>query len=60
MYVVGQDSINVLVISPDGQRHRQLLYSNDGLVFPKVLDYERYTNRLLIVNQKDIAFLFDV
>ena len=60
MYVAGQDSINVLVITPDGQRHRQLLSSKDGLVLPKVLDYERSTNRLLVVNQRDIAFLFAV
>ena len=49
-----------MVISPDGHRHRQLLSSKDGLVLPKVLDYERSTNRLLVVNQSDTAFLFDV
>jgi hypothetical protein len=43
-------SINVVVISPDGQRHRQLLSSNDGLVIPQVLDYERSTNKLLVAN----------
>ena len=48
--VADGDSINVVVISPDGQRHRQLLFSN----------YERSTNRLLVVNQSDTAFLFDV
>jgi hypothetical protein len=36
------------------------LSSKDGLVLPKVLDYERSTNRLLVVNQSDTAFLFDV
>jgi hypothetical protein len=60
VYVVGRDSINVMVISPDGHRHRQLLSSKDGLVLPKMLDYERSTNRLLVVNQSDTAFLFDV
>jgi len=60
VYVTGRDSINVVVISPDGQRHRQLLSSKDGLVLPNVLDYERSTNRLLVVNQRDIAFLFGV
>jgi hypothetical protein len=60
VYVVGRDSINVMVISPDGHSHRQLLSSKDGLVVPKVLDYERSTNRLLVVNQSDTAFLFDV
>jgi DNA-binding beta-propeller fold protein YncE len=60
VYVAGRDSINVMVISPDGHRHRQLLSSKDGLVLPKVLDYERSTNRLLVVNQRDTAYLFDV
>ena len=60
LYVAGLRSINVMIISPDGHRHRQLLSSKDGLVQPKVLDYERSTNRLLVVNQSDTAFLFDV
>ena len=60
VYVVGCQSNNVMVISPDGQRHRQLLSSKDGLVSPRVLDYDRSTNRLLVVNQSNTAFLFDV
>jgi hypothetical protein len=60
VYVVGYDSNNVVVISPDGQRHRQLLSSNDGLKKPRVLEYERSTNRLLVVNDNSTAFLFDV
>jgi hypothetical protein len=49
-----------MVISPDGQRHRQLLASKDGLSNPDVLDYDKSTNRLLVVNQNGTAFLFDV
>jgi hypothetical protein len=60
VYVTGRDSNNVVVISPDGERHKQLLSSKDGLVNPHVLDYERSTNKLLVVNRNDIAFLFDV
>ena len=60
VYVVGRCSANVVVISPDGQRNRQLLSSKDGLVIPFVLDYEKSTNRLLIVNSSESAFLFDV
>jgi hypothetical protein len=33
------------------------LSSNDGL---RVLDYDRSTNRLLVVNESNTAFLFDV
>ena len=60
VYVVGRNSSNVVVISPDGQHHRQLLSSKDGLKNPPVLDYDRSTNRLLAVNKSRTVFLFDV
>ena len=60
VYTVGFYSNNVVVISPNGQRHRQLLSSNDGLISPRVLDYDRSTNRLPVVNNSSAAFLFDV
>jgi DNA-binding beta-propeller fold protein YncE len=60
VYVAGYFSNNVMVISPDGQRHRELLSSKDGLVNPCVLDYDKSTNRLLVVNKSSTAFLFDV
>ena len=60
VYVVGYDSNNVVVISPDGQRRRQLLFSKTGLNKPSVLEYDRSTNRLLVVNDNGTAVLFDV
>jgi phage baseplate assembly protein gpV len=60
VYVVGCSSNNVVVISPDGQRHRQVLCYGDGLVNPSALDYDKATNSLLVVNESDSAFLFDV
>jgi hypothetical protein len=60
VYVVGYYSSNLVVISPDGQRHRQLLSSEDGLKEPIVIDYDKSTNRLLVVNNNGTAFLFDV
>jgi sugar lactone lactonase YvrE len=60
VYVVGFSSHNVVVISHDGQRHRQLLSSEDGMSSPFVLDYDKSTNTLLVVNQMGTAFLFDV
>jgi len=60
LYVVGYKSNNVVVISPDGQRHIQLLSFKDGLVKPCVLEYDKSTNRLLVVNEERTAFLFDV
>ena len=60
VYVVGCHSSKVMVISPDGQRHRQLLSPMDGLSAPYALDYDKSTNMLLVVNQRSTAFLFDV
>jgi hypothetical protein len=60
MYVAGYNSNNVVVISPDGERHRQLLSDKGDLEDPTVLDYDRSTKRLLVVNQECTAFLFDV
>ena len=60
VYVIGHTSNNVVVISPDGQRHRQLLSPKDGLKEPRALDYDKSTNRLLVVSQGEFAFLFDV
>ena len=60
VYVVRRNSNNVVVIFPDGKLHRQLLSSKDGLENPSVLDYERSTNRLLVVNKSRTAFQFDV
>ena len=60
VYVIGYDSNNVVVFSPDGQRHRQLLSSRNGLKNPSVLDYDKSENRLLVVNKSRAAVLFDV
>jgi sugar lactone lactonase YvrE len=60
VYVVGNKPSNVGVISPDGQCHKQLLSPKDGLSLACVLDYDKSTNRLLVVNDSKSAFLFDV
>ena len=60
VYVVGSNSKNVVVFSPDGQCHKQVLSSTDGMSCPCVLDYDKSTNRLLVVNESKSAFLFDV
>jgi DNA-binding beta-propeller fold protein YncE len=60
VYVIGHTSNNVVVISPDGQRHRQLVSPKDGLKEPLALGYDKSTNRLLVVGQSESAFLFDV
>jgi len=60
VYVAGRSSNNVVVFSSDGHRHRQLLSSKDGLIQPTVLDFDKSTNRLLVVNESESAFILDV
>ncbi|XP_052087503.1 uncharacterized protein LOC127724560 [Mytilus californianus] len=60
VFVVGRHTDNVIVISPDGQRYRQLLSSEDGLNYPNVLHYDTSTNTLLVANVVKAAFLFEV
>ncbi|XP_063404183.1 uncharacterized protein LOC134687654 [Mytilus trossulus] len=60
VFVAGYITHNVVVISPDGQRCRQLLSSKDGLMNPQVLHYDQYTNKLLVANESKDAFLYEV
>ena len=60
LYVVGLYSHNLVIISPDGQHHRQLLSSEDGLSAAWALHYDTSTNKLLVANASSEAFLYDV
>lgn len=60
VYVSGGASCNVVVISNNGLFHKQLLSKEDGLTYPGALHYDRSTNKLLVANSYDYAFLFNV
>jgi hypothetical protein len=60
VYVVSAKSVNVIVISPDGKEHRQLLSKADRLDVPWALYYERKTRQLLVANHNTSAFLYSV
>ncbi|XP_063397764.1 uncharacterized protein LOC134682097 [Mytilus trossulus] len=60
VYVAGKWSYNVVVISPNGQHHRQLLSNKDGLEYPIAVEYDRLHNKLLVVNHNGNAFVYDV
>lgn len=60
VYVVGYLSHNVVVISTDGQIHRQLLSTEDGLRNPSVVEYDRANNKFLVANNNGEAFVYDV
>ncbi|XP_063448251.1 uncharacterized protein LOC134727793 [Mytilus trossulus] len=60
VYVSGFWSHNVVVISPDGNKHRLLLSEKDGLQSPQSLFFDQINNKLLITNQQTNAFVYDV
>ncbi|XP_052065206.1 uncharacterized protein LOC127705000 [Mytilus californianus] len=60
VYVVGRLSTNVVVISADGQYHKEILTASDGLSNPLSLYYNRSTNQLLVANNNQRAMLFSL
>ncbi|XP_052065671.1 uncharacterized protein LOC127705403 [Mytilus californianus] len=60
VYVVGYISNNLVVISPDGQRHREILTEGDGLQHPTSLQYSGQKNQLLVANYNNKACLFNL
>ncbi|XP_052089883.1 uncharacterized protein LOC127726536 [Mytilus californianus] len=60
VFVVGYRSGNVIVISPDGQHHQQLLSREDGLEYPQGLHYDTSTNTLLVANYNYVAVVYNV
>lgn len=58
IYVAGNQSNNVVVISADGQQHKEILHAGDGLFHPYSLDYNRSKNRLLVSHAQKKAFIF--
>ncbi|XP_071121594.1 uncharacterized protein [Mytilus edulis] len=60
VFVVGYISNNVVVISSDGKRHREILTVSDGLDNPISLHYSGTTNQLLVANYNNSkAFLLN-
>ena len=60
VYVVCANPANVIVISPDGKEHRQLLSKADRLENPMALHYDRQTRQLLVANANTSAFIYSV
>ncbi|CAC5389025.1 unnamed protein product [Mytilus coruscus] len=60
VYVAGFGSHNVIVISPDGNKHIVLLSGKDGLKQPQALFFDRKNNNLLISNKTNDAFIYNV
>jgi len=50
IYVVGEWSNNVVVISPDGKKYKVLLSDLDGVSFPSGIHCDRASDQLLLTN----------
>lgn len=60
-YVTGYHTDNVVVISPDGKNHKELLTVKNGLRKPTGIYYDRLSNWLLVCNKwNGHAFLYTV
>ncbi|CAC5397259.1 unnamed protein product [Mytilus coruscus] len=61
IFTKGRETNNVLLISPDGHRTKELLTSKNGLCDPYALHVNKTTNQLLVCNEfGGQAFLFDI
>ncbi|XP_063448254.1 uncharacterized protein LOC134727794 [Mytilus trossulus] len=60
VYVSCYGSNMVVVISPDGTKHRVLLSKKDGIKNPQALCFDQKSNKLLIANKCNDAFLYNV
>ena len=60
IYVAGYKSNNVVVISPDGKRAKQLLGISDGIKDPVAICYDKDRNHLLVVSDGGSANLYEV
>lgn len=58
IFVADMGLSKVLIISPDGKEHKQLLSSDDGLRRPTSLYLNKDTNQLLIADMKDQIMLY--
>ncbi|CAC5396781.1 unnamed protein product [Mytilus coruscus] len=58
VYVIGNSSKNVVVISANGQEYKEILNARDGLQDATGLHYNRNTNQLLVANHKQKAMIF--
>ncbi|XP_052092353.1 uncharacterized protein LOC127728770 [Mytilus californianus] len=61
LFVVLENERKLLVVSPDGTHHRELLNEENGLHEPHAINYDMKRNKLLLVKDKTrMAEIYDV
>jgi DNA-binding beta-propeller fold protein YncE len=61
VYVIGGDSDNVVVLSPDEQKHKVLVSDRDGIYLPSGIHCDRASNQLLLTSKRsNTGLLYDI
>ncbi|CAC5382502.1 unnamed protein product [Mytilus coruscus] len=61
VYLANADSDRIVVISPDGRHHKDILTSFDSLESPISIDFDKNENRMVVrTTANESAFIFDV
>ncbi|CAG2255462.1 unnamed protein product [Mytilus edulis] len=60
VYVVGNRTNNVVIISPGGEHFKELLISENGLNEPMVIHIDRSSNKMLVSNTMGKAFVYNL
>ncbi|CAG2223812.1 unnamed protein product [Mytilus edulis] len=60
VYVVGEKSSNVVIISSDGKHHTELLTEDNGLTSPSAIFLDRENRKLFVANTMKTAFLYNI
>ncbi|CAG2223816.1 TRIM2_3 [Mytilus edulis] len=60
VYVVGEKSSNVVIISSDGKHHKQILSKHDGLSTPSAIFLDKENKKLLVANTQNTAFVYNI
>ncbi|XP_052087771.1 uncharacterized protein LOC127724719 [Mytilus californianus] len=60
LYITGEYTCNVVVLTNDGKQHREILTSSDCLNYPSAIFFDRDKNRLIVSNGNEKLFVFKV
>lgn len=60
IFVVGLESQNILVISIDGKRYKEIKTNPFGLPKPSTICFDRIRKQMLVANEKTFAHLYDI
>lgn len=58
VFVVGRNSCNVVVISPDGKHCKQILTHEEGLDKPTAICFDKVRNQLIVTNKEHFANVY--